>query len=257
MSAEIRELVGLIPRWLALTSKSDVSVGLPVEEALHKAKALFGLIRRDEVDPSQVLASDTLVDVFHALVSFLHDGTSLADVNAVYQFLDGVAWRDDDFGEKRQLLRQVAILGWRLAGTTLDDVERKRSLDGATEHRSVDAYSTCRLLRERTSVDPVSTLDEGLEIFENANDLSHLFGLFDDRTFRLGEATLVVGTSNRLMGRRGEAVVWLERAAAYFERTVTPSAGLANVGYAFLALDFDSGRRRESLAVWPAADRRI
>jgi tetratricopeptide (TPR) repeat protein len=81
---------------------------------------------------------------------------------------------------------------------------------------------------------------------------SKSLGFFDERDYFLGEAALLAGSTARLLGRRDDAEIWLERAEAAFRHTVNPAPVLASVAYARLALHYDAGRYDRALELLPS-----
>ena len=129
----MKELVAMIPEWLAITHGRDVAVGLPREEALRRAALLRGLLRDGKVKPDEVVLDEDLKDVFHALVNLVigsepRSGRDLAEeADAVYQFIRRVDWIDDDFGEKQDLLIRCATAGWAALGQDAAAVAKRRT----------------------------------------------------------------------------------------------------------------------------------
>jgi tetratricopeptide (TPR) repeat protein len=77
-------------------------------------------------------------------------------------------------------------------------------------------------------------------------------GFFDERDYFLGESAAVAAAAFRVLGRRDEAELWLERAEAGFRHTVNPAPALANVSYTRLALHYDAGRYGRALELLPS-----
>ena len=78
------------------------------------------------------------------------------------------------------------------------------------------------------------------------------FGLFDERDYFLGESALIAGSALRLLGRRDEAELWLDRAEAGFRHVVNPGPALANIAYARLSLHYDAARYERALELLPS-----
>jgi len=114
--------------------------------------------------------------------------------------------------------------------------------------------SICALLRRNRDLAPTAVLSEAASIYQWISRPSCDLGLFDERDYFLGETALVAGGASRLVGKREEAFLWLDRAEAGFRHTMNPAPGLANVAYARLALRFEMGRHQDVLELTPSLE---
>jgi tetratricopeptide (TPR) repeat protein len=112
-----------------------------------------------------------------------------------------------------------------------------------SDHLVLDADVLSALsesLRQLRDSAPVLVADESIYTYGRLSSAED-FGVFDERDYFLGEFSFLAGGAYRLMGKRDDAVEWLNRADSHFRHTVDPTAGLAGVAYARLALTFDAG----------------
>ncbi len=114
--------------------------------------------------------------------------------------------------------------------------------------------SICSLLRRNRDLAPAAVLTEASGIYRWISRPSCDLGLFDERDYFLGETALVAGGAARLLGKREEAFLWLDRAEAGFRHTMNPAPGLANVAYARLALRFEMGRLQDVVELTPSLE---
>jgi tetratricopeptide (TPR) repeat protein len=106
-------------------------------------------------------------------------------------------------------------------------------------------------LRNRLDSVPGPVAAEAMAAYSSLQETTSL-GLFDERDYFLGEAALVTGSALRLLGRRDEAELWLDRSEAAFRHVVNPGPALANISYARLTLHYDSGRYERALELLPS-----
>lgn len=110
----------------------------------------------------------------------------------------------------------------------------------------------CKLLREGTEASPATSFAEAVSLYRwVANPLS-VVGLFDEREYLLGEASLIAAKASRLLGKMREAENWLDRSEAAFRHTVNPAPSLAGIAFERLALRFASGLFEETLELLPS-----
>ena len=139
------------------------------------------------------------------------------------------------------------------------DVERiaRGFVDSSDRDVSVEALilepdvltAVLSLLRETN--DPSTGFRKAARLYELISQRESL-GLFDEREYFLGDSALLAGAACRLLGRREEAELWLDRAEAAFRHTVNPAPVLANVAYARLAMHYDAGRYSRALDLLPS-----
>jgi len=106
-------------------------------------------------------------------------------------------------------------------------------------------------LRGMADGSPSLVASEARDVYRVLADKQSL-GFFDERDYFLGESALIAGSALRLLGRRDEAELWLDRAEASFRHVVNPGPALANVSYARLTLHYDCGRYDRALSLLPS-----
>lgn len=110
----------------------------------------------------------------------------------------------------------------------------------------------CSILSRQRDLAPLMVLEQATDIYRWISQSQLELGLFDERDYFLGETGLLAGVASRHLGRREEALLWLDRAEAGFRHTMNPAPGLANVAYARLALRFEMGRYQDVLELAPS-----
>ncbi len=113
-------------------------------------------------------------------------------------------------------------------------------------------FAICKILRDRTEASPLTAVKEASSLFRWAADPSSSVGLFDERQYVLGEAALIAAKGSRLLGKAGDAELWLERSGAAFRHTVNPAPCLAEIAFERLALRFAASRYEETLELLPS-----
>lgn len=112
--------------------------------------------------------------------------------------------------------------------------------------------SLCAVLKREET--PAIMEREAREVYECIARPDFSLGVFDERDYALGEFALLASGASRLLGKREEALLWLDRAEAGFRHTMNPAPGLANVAYARLALRFEMGRYQHVLELAPSLE---
>lgn len=99
----------LIAEWLEYAGDSRPVVGLEIEEALRRARRLLPQIGAGRLESSDVVLDEDFKDVLYGLVRLVQTnarGATAEQPKAVYEFIRGIEWPDDIFGEKAELLAQ-------------------------------------------------------------------------------------------------------------------------------------------------------
>ena len=112
--------------------------------------------------------------------------------------------------------------------------------------------SLCAVLRRDET--PSVMEREAREVYEWIVRPGFSLGVFDERDYALGEFALLASGASRLLGKREEALLWLDRAEAGFRHTMNPAPGLASVAYSRLALRFEMGRYQHVLELAPSLE---
>jgi tetratricopeptide (TPR) repeat protein len=268
----ISQLVSLIPDWLAVTAGREVSVGLSREDVLRRASVLRGLLRDGKLDPVCVDLDEDLRAVFHGLVALVTDidpkiGRHLAaEASAVYHFIRRVEWGCDDLGERRELLRRCAEVGWQALGVSIRDVclSRNRLEDGAPlagegkvsplKYRKAILHTLASLQHERNS-SPAAVIRKAIRVFEGLVGDSGVAGFLDERDYVQGSAAYSASAALKMLGRLDDATRWLDRAEQSFRACVDPAPLLSAVGHARLAILFEREQFDQMLESLPTVRR--
>lgn len=261
-------LASMIPDWLAVTAGREVSVGLSREDALRRACVLRGLLRGGTLDPACVVLDEDLKAVFHGLVALVTDidrkaGRHLAaEASAVYHFIRRVEWGCDDLGERGELLRSCAEVGWRALGLSLRDVcmTRNRLEDGTLPPAEGDIVSpkyrravlrTLASLQHERNSNPATAASNSVRVHERLAGYSGASGFLDERCYVQGSAALSAAVPLRLLGKFDEATIWLDRAEQCFRACLDPTPLLSVVGYARLSILFEREQFDRTLEFLP------
>jgi tetratricopeptide (TPR) repeat protein len=107
-------------------------------------------------------------------------------------------------------------------------------------------------LRNRRDSHAEETHQESAALYTWLVGYKSAFGCFDERDYFKGEIALVSAASCRILGRRDQAELWLDRADAAFRHTLNPGPLLAMTAYTRLALRYDMRRYDEVLELLPS-----
>lgn len=113
-------------------------------------------------------------------------------------------------------------------------------------------FAVCRQLRGQLNTSPVTVAFESVSAYEWIKQSSGKVGLFDERDYFLGESAFLAGEASRQLGRRADALRWLDRAEAGFRHTMNSAPGLANVAYARLAIRFEMAEYEDVAELAPS-----
>lgn len=139
--------------------------------------------------------------------------------------------------------------------------------------------SICGILRDQKDVSPQAVANEASAIYRwlarygEKKSPHERFGLIlagekrdpsrrrdyffgDELDYFLGETAFLAGSCYRYLGRRAEALGWLDRAEAAFHHAANSAHGLANVAYARLTLRVEMGHYEDVLDLLPSLTRR-
>jgi tetratricopeptide (TPR) repeat protein len=113
-------------------------------------------------------------------------------------------------------------------------------------------FSLCDHFRNRRDSEPAEIAGEcgRLYLWLRANMQS--VGLFDESDYLLGEIALIAAGACRLLGRRDDAELWLDRAEGGYRHTVNAGPLLANVSYERISLQFEKGLHSRVLELLPS-----
>jgi tetratricopeptide (TPR) repeat protein len=107
-------------------------------------------------------------------------------------------------------------------------------------------------LWETINTSPATVAEEAQGVYKWISTRAEKTFFFDERDYFLGESALLAAGGLRLLGKREETELWLDRADAGFRHTVAPAAHLARVSYIKLTLRYDMRRHDEVLELAPS-----
>jgi tetratricopeptide (TPR) repeat protein len=284
VSSEI-DLQRILPAWLELSSRTEVSLGLDPSQAFQRAESLLVDLRSGHASPEGWIPDADRVEVLHALVALIcrpeptDSKAALDDIDLVFNYVSSLLWLSAQFGGSAELASACALQGWRLARpfAPWPDVENwvRRIRDtGNAQTRAEQALSipiadrstragelrlqdpelilcVCGILRSRWENSPVAVRDDAEFFYRFVEDLSHQIGLADERDYFQGELALIAGCASRVLFRTQDADRWLSAADASFGRSKNAHMDLARVGYQRLALLLEERQLDEVLELSP------
>lgn len=107
-------------------------------------------------------------------------------------------------------------------------------------------------LRSLANSSPSRVESEASAAFSKMVAASDRIGFLDEREFFLGEMALLAGGATRLLGRRQETELWLDRAEASYRHVLNAEPQLARTAYVRMALRYDMRRYDEVLELLPS-----
>lgn len=135
--------------------------------------------------------------------------------------------------------------------STQPDARDKSLLEATVSHPEV-LLAICGRLRDLWETSPSTAAQEAKEVYRLIESCDRSVGLFDERSYFLGEAALIAATAYRLIGQLEEGGRWLDRAESAFRHTINPAPSLANLAYARLALRFMLAQFDDVLELLPS-----
>ena len=111
--------------------------------------------------------------------------------------------------------------------------------------------SVCAILREAVDGRAQDVCDEAVALYRSIIASEDTLGSFDEKDYFLGDAAFIAAMASRVLGKRSDAELWLDRSEAGFRHTVNPTPLLANVTYQRLALKCEEGRYAEVIEFAP------
>lgn len=107
------------------------------------------------------------------------------------------------------------------------------------------------ILRETRDARPSEVFQEAAALYSWLSGISS-FGTMDERDYFLGELALTSGSACRLLGKREQVDLWLDRADARFRHTINPGPSLAMTAYARLSNRYEMRQYDEVLELLPS-----
>lgn len=113
-------------------------------------------------------------------------------------------------------------------------------------------FSLCQHFQAIQDRRPAEALAEASKLYLWLAANCRPVGLFDEREYLLGQIALIAAGSSRLLGRRDDAELWLDRAEGGFRHTVNAGPLLASVTYERISLQFERGLYERILELLPS-----
>ena len=245
MSESLRNFVRLIPTWVAATLSVDFPPRPDEEELDRCVIELRARLRNGTWEDVDLEADDQGLAVLSRLCFELSKPFSIGESTmleavAAHSLISRLAWPMDLFGERDEILSQLALVARMQSGQV-----------GTVKAMPLWAreYGLARLLYDHLDSSPA---EEAGELFDSIVESKCPVGLFEERDYLLGQCALTAGAASRQLGRRQDTERWLNRAESSFRHTLNPAPKLAEVAYHRLALKYDSRELEDVLELIPS-----
>jgi tetratricopeptide (TPR) repeat protein len=275
MSESSRDFVNLIPRWVAATQNVDIPAQ-PGEKELDRCVVeLRGRLRDGTWEDFHLDADDRGLAVLSRLCfelskPFSVGHSTLCEAAAAHTLVSTLTWPMDLFGERNEILSQLALLAWRHSrqfGSTESTLVWERKYRVAFSQPSAERDCLEQFLATRASERSDQLTEEIL------SDISRMFGirellqvycdsfpakaaaeasflyermversgslLDDEKTYFLGALALIAGSTHRCLGLRESAAEWLDKARSSFSNLRNAEPDLARLAYAQITLYYE------------------
>jgi tetratricopeptide (TPR) repeat protein len=274
MSEVFRNFVSLIPTWVTSTQNVDIPPQPDQRELDVSVLELRRRLRDGSWADFDLETDDQGLAVLSRLCFELSKPTGgeldLSEAVAAYDLVFGLTWSTDLFGERNEILSQLALVAWRQSrqfGTTETMVVWERKYRAAFSRPSAErtrleqflktedserndelaevissdirlAFALCELLREYCDSRPAKALTEAAFFFKWISECGHI-AVESERAYFLGMLALFAGTSSRFLGLRGNATEWFETAQCFLSRLRNSEPELAKLDYGRLTLGYE------------------
>jgi tetratricopeptide (TPR) repeat protein len=272
----------LLPAWLDLTARTEVTLGLDPQVALNHAERLLAELRTGKPFRPDWTTDQERVEVLHALVAMVCIGwganepkTDLANIELVFTYISSLPWPTAAFGGSGQLLSDCALGGWRIArlfapwsevekwrdriDSTSDTRARaekvlltppievaRRATELGLEDLSILLY-VCRALRSFAEQAPAHCKELAEFVYGFISDPTRSIGIRDEREYLLGDFALMTGAASRFLFQRDESTTWFSRAATHIESLKRPELERLRLTYQELAFRGEDRRYSDVL----------
>lgn len=257
------DLSVLVAAYLKVSQRGEIDLGLSREVARDRAESMLPHLCDGNISGlGDDLTGEDAKDVAYALVEVLREDRRLSASDKVraadtlYRKLAVISWEPDDLGERVQLLRSFAEIGWAAVGRDLADVELKRRSPGPGRSISFDVpvpqnhirrslgggallgtgdgdrqggtedlaqfTEYCNQLVTRVNSDPLEVAAEATKRYQLLLITPKSTELFDEREYLLGATAQLAAGALVHLGRFETALNWLKLAADQFARTTDP-----------------------------------
>ena len=274
MSESSQIFVGLIPSWVAATQNVDIPAQPDEEELDRCVVELRSRLRDGTWEEFNLDADDQGLAVLSRLCfelskPFSVGDSSLSEAAAAHELVSRLAWPTDLFGERNEILSQLALVAWRHSrqfGTTETMLEWERKYRVAFAQPSVERdwleqflatkasersdqltgeilsdvremFGICELLQVYRDACPGKAAAEASFFYERVERSDSLPG--NEKAYFLGALALLAGTTHRLLGLREGAANWLDKARFSFGNLRNAEPELARLAYGHVTLCFE------------------
>jgi len=284
MNSETAILVNGIPMWVAATKGIRLPIPPTPEELDRRVREVRALLREGNAEAIDIDAGDEGLAVLSRLCFALTNESDechellFREASLAYGIVSRIPWPSDEFGERDEILSDLALAAWRSArqihsARVAQEWERRHqeavsksaalraclelymttNASDRTDELRQSFFSDARTLlamvaslRLRRNAAPHVVVELGSELFDWIQS-SEVQGSQMEQIDLLADLSLLVGSSCRFKGDWRAAIAWLSKAEGLFQKTARPEAGLARVAYARLALAYDTHRHEEVL----------
>jgi tetratricopeptide (TPR) repeat protein len=284
MNSETAILVNGIPMWVAATKDIKLPTPPPAEELDRRVRETRALLREGNAEAIDIDAGDEGLAVLSRLCFELSNESDerhellFREASLAYAIVSRIPWPSDEFGERDEILSDLALAAWRSArqihsARVAQEWERRHqeavsksaalraclelyittNASDRTDELRQSFFSDARTLlamvaslRLRRNATPHVVAELGAELFYWIQS-SGVQGSKKGLTYLLADLSVLVGGGYRFLGDWRAAKAWLSRAEGLFQNTARPEGGLARVAYARLALACDTHRHEEVL----------
>jgi len=275
MSETIRNLVNLIPTWVAATQNVAIPAEPDEKELDRCVVELRGRLKNGmwegfnlEADVQGLAVLSRLCFDLSTSVSVGESG--LCEAATAYELVSSLTWSTDLFGERNEILSQLALMGWRASrqsGTTetMLSWERKYRVAFAQPSAERDCleeflatkasersdqlideilsdvrriFGICELLQVYRDTCPAKAVAEASFFYERVKERKDSL-LGSEKVYFLGVLALLAGSAHRILGLREGAAQWLDKACSPFSNLRNAEPDLARLAYAQLTLCYE------------------
>ncbi len=275
----------LLPAWLDLSNRTDISLGLEPDEAFAHATELLKRLRDGQASPAEWTPSVENVEVLHALAALARrqaegqPDDALRDLEVAFSFIATQPWPTDEYGGPIGLLSGCALSGWQLARSIAKPpvvkiwVERilangdlRIAVECAMAVPIADRIdqvgdlnldnpelllAICETLRSQLESAPTVARENAEFFYRFVEQSGRRIGLHGEREYFLAELALTAGTASRFLFRTDEARLWFHRAELNSKLLPNADALGARVAYQRLALLIEERRLEQILELAP------
>jgi len=284
MISETAGFVSSIPLWVAATKGIRLPTPPTPEELDRRVCEVRALLREGNAEAIDIDADDEGLAVLSRLCFDLSNesdecsGILFREASTAYATVSRMFWPSDEFGERNEILSDLAMVAWRSARQIHSarvaqewETRHQEAVSRSVGLRAcLERYFTTNandrtyelrqgflsdvrtllamvaLLRLRRNATPHVVAELGSELFDWIQS-SGVQGCKKGLIYLLADLSVLVGGSYRFIGNWHAAKAWLSRAEGLFQKTARPEAGLARVAYARLAFACDTHRHEEVL----------